>query len=171
MLELILGSLLVIVTGLAIHATWCLHREMLTNTGYAELIRHQQAQLGGDDGVIVRLHQEVDQIRSDARVEAREYLDRAMHYEKMLTEKNRQISNMAERVASLKLVPSVEGGEDMHVEEVVPEKPYSPELHEWINGLTDSESRNSAHDFVEIRRAHGIFDEVILQELEEEWTA
>jgi hypothetical protein len=119
---------------------------------------------------ITALRQHIDLIRADARVEARIYMDRALAYEETISEKNRQISNMAERVASLKLVPGVEGGEDFHVEDVPPEKPYSPELQEWIDGLADAETRNAAHEFVEIRRRHGYFDEVILKDLEDSWT-
>ena len=171
MLELILGSLLVIVTGLAVHAIRRLHAAEISLAQTGADLDGARFRLGDDVEVITNLRLDLVGVRADARREAREYVDRAMVYEKMLMEKNRQIANMAERVASLKLVPSVEGGEDMHVEEVIPDKPYSPELYAWINGLADGESRNQAHDFVEIRRAHLIDDEQILRELEEEWDA
>lgn len=172
MIELILGSLLVIAIGIALAEARRLHVEMLSNAGYVETIRYQDTTVATAFEDVVRLRKEIALIRHDARLEARVYMERALAYEKMIMEKNRQIGNMAERIASLKLVPGagVEGGEDMHVEDIPPEEPYSPELQEWIDGLADSETRNRAHDFVDIRRRNHLSDEQILQDLEDSWT-
>ncbi len=170
MIELIIGSLVVVIIGIGGYLLWRLHDVEMTNFGYLKTIRYQQAQLDNFSSIIARVNQDIDLIRSDARVEARTYMDRAVVYERTISSKNQQISNMAERVASLKLVPGVEGGEDMHVEDVPPDEPYSPELQEWVDGLRDSESRASARDFVEIRRRNHNSDEQILEDLEESWT-
>jgi len=169
MLTWILVVLLVIALGLNVHVAWLAHKTTLAVVKAQGGTAVAVAQLETVRGVVVMLNDELDRTQRDSRTEAREYMDRSMTYERLISEKNRQIGNMAERVASLKLVPGTEGGEDMHVEEVIPEKPYSPDLFEWVNGLSGSEVRVKAEDFIAIRRAHHIDDEQILREMEDEW--
>ncbi len=121
--------------------------------------------------VMVEMRDEMARISSDARYEAREYFDRSVAYEKRMSELVRQNQNLAERIASLRLSSdAVVGGDDMHIDEAVPDKPYSVELFEWIEGLANDETRTLAHDFVLIRRNAHMDDEQILRELEAEWT-
>ncbi len=117
------------------------------------------------------MRDEVARVRSDARYESRDYLDRSVAYERRMSELVRQNQNLAERFASLRLSSGdIEGGEEMFIPEEVPDKPYSVELFEWIERLENSETRNLAHSFVEIRRHAHMDDEQILRELEEEWS-
>lgn len=113
---------------------------------------------------------EMDRLIEEKRAEGQRYADRVETYEDRISELIRQNQNMAERVASLRLSsPEIAGGDDFHVEDVPPRKPYSADLQAFYDGL-ESAAQIEVEHFIEAGRDRGLEDEQILNELEREGT-
>jgi hypothetical protein len=117
------------------------------------------------------LYEQISQekITSASRVEAYENAVSAANNRWL--EASRQNANLAEQLASIRVAhPEAMSESEMHIDEVKPRIPFSPELDRFIGGLVSETAREAATEFADIRRDDGLGDEQILAQLEAEWT-
>lgn len=175
MLEALIAVLLALILGAV---SWIIligqqriasAREQVART--QATVEAAQAQMQSLEDVNERLRDLIDDLRDSRRDDMDRAFDNAMHYEEIIgdlhdriDELTRQNQNLAERVASLRQDGLSEGGEDFHVEDAE-DDPWSPELQSFYDGLNEAGQAWAEH-FIEVRRARGMPDEQILDELD-----
>lgn len=129
-------------------------------------VEEQRASMTRESREYERLMRETEAARER---DAEMYQDRAMQYEKIIGDLHQQNRDFAETVAALRK-EGMEGEKEVFVPDAEPVKPYSPDLRQFVSGIEGTEARQMVDEFITVRREHGLDDEQILDQLEQEGT-